>query len=1504
MSTTKSESLVLVSKQNGFVIIPAATPLTRLNYFDGKFLRASDLKAEQNYLRQIVAQSNQAGGAGVAHGFDLTLGGGDNLEIGPGLAIDPSGRVLLLPQGTTIGVQELIDKSRDLQRLFGGASVVRAGTFERCELDDGPLTGATAASNLFLIVISPAEALCGEEDVYGKLCEEACATSTDRPFAVEGLTVRAIPLVLQTPLPSPKVVALTQAHLRSRVASAYFEDERRRVASLISAFGLQQETWCLGSDAAGGSGVPIGVIARSGPTTVFLDPWIARRERIDAPAKRYWQWRMMMRPWDVFLAQVLQFQCQLHDLFRKAPVPGDVDPCGGARGALRDAADTISELRQFYQAATQRFLTLNVNPDEFAFQGGSSKLTSIHDRLVSVGQALGQLATDRFLINGGIIELPSAGYLPVAPGAAAATINQQVRRLMGEGVDLRFCVVRPDYVAHALEEAQHMERISLLQGLDDPRNKPEVDILVPNGEILEQKQLSPGNGFVANVDLNRVLFSQRNAAGGADDAQALTVNFRGAARTETLAGGGGAVYLSCDHEDRFSPQVVRGDVAAGRATTTPPATTPGVANPAASPAFTINLNNAAAIGVVPRVGLFISLRCENNAFSLGRGDTTNLNARAIIAATNRDVPLFDLELNGVFQVTDVARTTGTARSVTGVIKNAQFSFRSDSTGTGAGPVTQSVDLGIKATITAGSAIEIILSHEQSVLSLSADWGQQPLEVSAEIALGARGGADGIAVRRQTILAHADLKEDADVLSATNAAHVQALASLEVIAKALSDAIFADAKARLLFPPPPKPTDELLVRGTLDWVLFHRRRNKRCSAEILQPVAPPREYQVYHLAIRDLQELEARKKELIEGKLPETRLNKLPFVDFAGGVATMLTDPTAWRDDWANIQPGNSVVYAAIANRDSAAADGDALALSRLARLIDALAPVSTPNAQMTPELLARVPSSIPPSPVDGVIFLFTIKAADLRITKTAAPAQITLGDNITYTLTLTNTGPAAAQNVTVTDPVPANTTLVSAEVVSGSGWSTTVPTTGVNRDIVFSKASVAADESATFRIIVQSQRVAAAAVARIVNTATVAAVTGDPNTANNSATIETPVVQQTADLRIAKTVVPLQFGANTGNLIYTLTVSNQGPGDAVNVVVSDDLPSSVTFASSEVVSGTGWTVNNPAGGNNRVSFTKPTMAVGENATFRIVVRINPLAAPLPTISNTARVDSSTSDPDATNNTSTATSTFAQPRTADLAITKTPNATTITSGGTVTYTIGLTNRGPNEASDVRVTDELPAKEFFVSARVVSGTGWTTAAPPATGAPGGTVVFSKASVALNESATFEIVVREHGSVGSIDNRVTVESSTTDPVASNNAAVAVVVVVQPQIRKRDLLVFASVDGARHFPDASSRPTPVTFTNNIPDGTTLDDALRAANIRGSVSGVTLASIAATEPTMPSRLTAVVDAVRRVGGPIGPTLSQRFTQLSPEDTDSLARNRISLTNIDEVIFIEIVIPG
>jgi uncharacterized repeat protein (TIGR01451 family) len=1518
MATTEQHSLVLVSKANGYVIIPQATPLTRLNYFDGKFLRASDLKAEQDYLRQLVALSNQAGGAGVAHGFDVTLGGGDSLQIGAGLAIDPTGRVLLLPRDTSVNVQELIEKSRALQTVFGKSKVLRDGEFEECELSTAPPPVDNAApNNIYVIVISPADALCGEEDVYGKLCEEACATSTDRPFAVEGLMVRAIPLILRTQLPSPKVIALTQTHLRSRVASSYFEDERRRVANLISKAGLEQETWCLGADAAGGSGVPIGVIARSGATTVFLDAWIARRERIDTPAKRYWQWRMMMRPWDVFLAQVLQFQCQLHELFTKVRTPGgDVDPCGGAHNVITEAAATIAELKDFYTATAQRFTRLNVNLEEaISFKGGLTRLTSLNDKLIAVREGLTVLTKDRLLITGGIVELPSAGYLPVVPGAAN-TVNSQVRRMMGEGVDLRFCVVRPDYVAHALEEAQHMERISLLQGLDNARDKPEVDILVPNGELLEQKLLSPGSGFEASVDVNSLFISPRDVENKTANlpGQETLVNFRGAARADAVATGG-AFYLSAEHQLKTTFTRVEPDVK-----TEERPVTAGTATGAftLNPALREQLGTSFVVNTPARLGLWLSLRCDTNVFTLSRGDTTNFNARAVVASTGAKTPLLDVEFNGVFQVTQPARSSGTVNKLAGHIENAHLSYGGVAFDS-ANRTNSLVDLDATVTLTGGSAIEVVLAVPAMEFTLSANWAKQPMEVSARIThrltkarlldpqkidikaddarkvvsttnlTTAAAAADGL------IIADADLRENANVLSDKDARHVQALEALELIGKILNDSNFADAKARLLLPPPPQPTHELLVRAPLEWGMFHRRRTKRCSQEItLPPVAPARQYQVYHLAVGGVQDAAATRKKLLAGGIPETDFNKLPLVDFAGGLATLITDPQAWRQDWADIKPGNAIVYTGIGNRDTAAADGDALALTRLARLVDAVAPVSTPHSQMQSDLLTQVPGSIPASSVDGVIFLFTIKAADLKLTKSAAPAEIRPGQDLTYTIELTNAGREPATNVVVTDPIPTNTIFRALGPVP-AGWTATAPNAGATGNVTFSKASVASGETASFQIIVRTSRTAAAAGVPIVNTATVTSPTSDPNAANNTAIVTTPFAKpEGADLTISKTVEPQQFTPGA-RLIYALTVTNVGPATAVNVEVRDVLPAGTTFVDTKAPND--WTTTDP-GADRTVIFRKPSMAAEETATLQIAVRTPTAPVPL-SIVNTATVESATDDPKTANNSDTATATRAEEQTATLTIRKNANVSTLPPGSTIGYTIRLTN-GPVEARNVKIADALPPKMTFVSARIVSGAGWETA-PPA-GAVASEVVFSKSSMAANEAAVFEVVVKDNGSVGQVVNRA-IASAANDP-NTNNVAEATVNLVQPTTTRRGLIVFTFLKDQVHFPDSSVKQAEIIATNDVPDPATLTKALKAANVQGSVEGVIVATTGAVDPGAANRLSSAVDTVRKFGGPIRPNIVQKFEQLNARDAAAFKAAKVELVGFEDVYMIDLTIPG
>src|SRR5207302_4631940 len=109
----------------------------------------------------------------------------------------------------------------------------------------------------------------------------------------------------------------------------------------------------------------------------------------------------------------------------------------------------------------------------FTLQGGVAQLARLRERIDGALRAVAAAPSDRVLIDGGIVEAPSGGFLPVTPGTIS--VNDQVRRLLGNGVDLRFCVARADYIPHVLEKAQHMERISLVAGLDDPTHRPQVD---------------------------------------------------------------------------------------------------------------------------------------------------------------------------------------------------------------------------------------------------------------------------------------------------------------------------------------------------------------------------------------------------------------------------------------------------------------------------------------------------------------------------------------------------------------------------------------------------------------------------------------------------------------------------------------------------------------------------------------------------------------------------------------------------------------------------------------------------------------------------------------------------------------------------------------------------------------------------------------------------------------------------------------------------------------------
>jgi len=360
-------------------------------------------------------------------------------------------------------------------------------------------------------------------------------------------------------------------------------------------------------------------------------------------------------------------------------------------------------------------------------------------------------------------------------------------------------------------------------------------------------------------------------------------------------------------------------------------------------------------------------------------------------------------------------------------------------------------------------------------------------------------------------------------------------------------------------------------------------------------------------------------------------------------------------------------------------------------------------------------------------------AADLAVTKTDSPDPVPAGQNLTYTVTVTNNGPNSATGVTLTDPLPANTAFVSA----------TAPCVQAAGTVTCNLGTLANGASVTITITVT---VTGAAVSPLSNTASVTSTTFDPVAGNNSATAST-VITPLADVQITKTAVPNPVNAGQP-LTYTVTVVNNGPNAATGVTVTDTPPATLTLVSAV---GSQGTCTITAG---TITCAVGTLASGAQATATIVV--TPQAGAVPSVSNTATVTATQTDPTPANNSSTVVVTVNP--SANLVITKTDSPDPVLFGQNLTYTVTVVNNGPNTATGVTLTDTLPASVTFVS---------STPAAPTCSRSGVTLTCNLGSLASGANTIVTIAVTAPNTAGSITNTATVTAAEFDPSTPNTAS-----------------------------------------------------------------------------------------------------------------------------------------
>jgi uncharacterized repeat protein (TIGR01451 family) len=139
----------------------------------------------------------------------------------------------------------------------------------------------------------------------------------------------------------------------------------------------------------------------------------------------------------------------------------------------------------------------------------------------------------------------------------------------------------------------------------------------------------------------------------------------------------------------------------------------------------------------------------------------------------------------------------------------------------------------------------------------------------------------------------------------------------------------------------------------------------------------------------------------------------------------------------------------------------------------------------------------------------------------------------------------------------------------------------------------------------------------------------DPDPSNNKASTDTLVgAAPGVRLAVADSADPILVNRN---LVYTVTLVNNGPTAVTKLVLTQALPSATTYRST--TPGSDWACQSPAAGSNggTVTCTKETMAAGEQSTFTNTVTVGVTAG---TISSTATVTSSSGDITPADNTET------------------------------------------------------------------------------------------------------------------------------------------------------------------------------------------------------------------------------------------------------------------------------
>ena len=415
-------------------------------------------------------------------------------------------------------------------------------------------------------------------------------------------------------------------------------------------------------------------------------------------------------------------------------------------------------------------------------------------------------------------------------------------------------------------------------------------------------------------------------------------------------------------------------------------------------------------------------------------------------------------------------------------------------------------------------------------------------------------------------------------------------------------------------------------------------------------------------------------------------------------------------------------------------------------------------------------------------------AADPQIATFTDTDPVVAGGLYSYVARVDNNAADAALNVRLTLTVPSGATFVSASPAGAN-------CAPLSATVVQCNLGTVGGSGLDVRNVTFSWRALGPGPATI-NSSIDLTADNDSNAGNNNDTQNT-TVNSGANLALTKTASPDPV-VGGANLNYTLTASNGGTNAGGDIVITDNLPPSVSFVSA---SGSGWTCAHSLG---VVTCTRPgPHAVG--APIPAVTLVGTVNASGGTVTNSATVSPAVgaiADPDSADNTATVNTTVLPGADVRIAQKTVSSSLPAVAGANVTFVIQPRNGGPATATNVVVSDPLPAGWTLVS---VSGPNWLCSAA------GNTASCSRASMPVGATDNITVVATAPGN-GSVSpsgqtftNTASISASTSDPISSNDSG--------------DVNVLVLRDGADLRVAKSKTPNPVALGANMTSSITVSN-------------------------------------------------------------------------------------